>query len=780
MKRVIYVAGRVSMALALCVLLITSTLTSKPASAAEPIIGVTTKLTDLYQFKNKKLTPVAKASKNMTFIHLRKSGGYEQVQRSGKKYYIKSSDFKLRTSVKPTNPVTPPAPKRPAHVFVQVTKSAPVYTWKNGKLTENGVVSKNKTFRPYRISGRYFEVVSGASRVYIESSNTKVVLRNITKEDLQDKQLAPFISYHFSTQRQKHVPYFDRSNNTSNTVARAEETIGGLWTVPAPPGKLTVKDVSTFNWVNQIPFSSSNSFPFQIHGFYMLDTLTNAYTHNPDDRYLAYGREMIKSWDPKFPIERYKSVYKWAYNDHGAALRMIAFVNYWNEYRFSKENNDPEFHSQLLRMMYEHGNLLAEQSFYRSKNNHGIFQDMALLMIAETFPEMDRSAEWKRIANERFAAQIDHGISPTGLHLEHSPSYQLYLYQTLIGMIDWTEANGYALDEESKRRVREMPKFMAYMLKPNLKFVQFGDTYAEVMKSSSFPYIQNYPELLYSVTGGTQGQRPTERIIRQDDQYVFFRQHWGEEAPFNQAVNFAMTAGFHGMPHKHFDDLSIDLYGFGDDYIVETGRYGYARAFERYGVFKGEAHNSIHIEGEDFPVTVDKVGKSGITEAKQLPNGQFYTSGQHQLMTGTTHKRSVWYDTLQTFLVQDQLTSNKQNAFLQRFHLAPGFSIVEQTTDQVVATHTDGRTLHMIQLPTSTQGTLTVGDSHVSYADYTWFERKQLITRKVIKSGEYVTLLHLGKTPDDRVQSVNWVEGSEGRVIQYTLANGHTAEIQVN
>lgn len=781
MKQIIRNMEYVLVILTLCVTVAFGMVIPKGVDAEAPVFGATNKQTSLYQFQNKKLTVVGQAKKNTTYFHLRKSGSYEQVQRSGKKYYVRSSDFTLRVTGENKPPASKPTVvNRPVNVFIQSTAQVPTYVWKNGRLTENGYSVKGKTYRPYRISGRYFEVVSGTSRQYIEQKYAKVVLRNITKQDLTDDRLAPFISYYYSKQQEKHTPYFDRSNNIQNTASQANETITGVWTVPAPPKKLTVSDVGTFNWVNQIPFSSSNSFPFQVHGFYMLDTLTNAYSYNPDDRYMAYGREMIKSWDPKFPIEKYKSLYKWSYNDHGTALRMIAFVNFWNEYRFSKTNSDPMFHSQILRMVYEHGNLLAESSFYRPKNNHGIFQDMALFMIAETFPEMNHSEAWKRIANERFAAQVHHGISTTGLHQEHSPSYQLYLYQTLIGMIDWTEANGYTLDEESKRRVREMPKHMTYMLKPNLKFVQFGDTYAEVMKPSSFPYLEQHPNLLYSLTAGAQGEKPSDRIIRQDDQYVFFRQHWGDEAAFDQAINFGMTAGFHGMPHKHFDDLSIDLYGFGDDYIVETGRYGYARAFERYGVFKAEAHNSIQIEGEDFPVTVDKVGQSGITDAEQLPNGQFYTAGQHRLMTGTTHKRSVWYDTKQTFVIQDQLTSTKQNTFVQRFHLAPGFSVVGQSSDHVIATHTDGRTLEMIQLSTANEGQLSIGDSHVSYADYTWFERKQIITKKVMKNGEYVTLIHLGKTPEDRVQSASWVTGAEGKVVRYTLTNGHTEEIQVN
>lgn len=761
-----------SVAVLLTIALIISTISPTVVGATSEKIGYSNKQANLYKFVNQKLKSVTTVQKNKTFIVLRKSSSYYQVKRNGMVFYIHQKDMTLG------KPTTQSSTMYQANVFIQATKSSMLYVWKNGKLKEYKVGLKNKTYRPFRISGKYFQVYIEDKQVYLPFSSGKVVVRNLSDNDFKNTTLAPFISYYYSKQLKKKIPYYDRTNNTTSTIKQADQTLKGLWTVQAPPSEFTVTNVSKFNWVNQIPKSSSNSFPFQVHSFYVLDTLTNAYALNGNERYLAYGREMIKSWDPKFPINQYKTLYKWAYTDHGTALRTIAFINYWNEYRFSKQNTNPAFHSQLLSMIYEHAELLATDSFYRPKNNHGIFQDLALLMIAETFPEMDKSQKWKEIANTRFGAQIDHGLSASGLHGEHSPSYQLFMYQTLISMVEWSEKNGYDLDEEAKRRIRLMPNHMTHMLKPNLKFVQFGDTYAEVMKLNAFPYIEQYPELLYSLTAGKKGTKPEKNIIQEDNQYVFFRQHWGESEPFDQAIAFGMTAGFNGMAHKHFDDLSIDLYGFGNDYIVETGRYGYARAQERYGVFKGEAHNSIQIEGEQFPLTLNKVGQSSILESKQLPSGDYYTVGKHSLMSDTNHQRAVWYDREQTFIIHDTITANATKTFLQRFHLAPGFEIKIQGENEIVATNTDGRTLHLIQVPTESNKEITVGDSHVSYADYTWFPRKQIITKQVMKNGEYITVIHLGRTPTDTIQATELTKTDTGRLLRYDTATGsHTIEL---
>jgi hypothetical protein len=246
-------------------------------------------------------------------------------------------------------------------VYIEVTKNTQAYVLKDGEMVKTDRVNKNDTFRPHQISGRYFEVDSGDSTLYIEQSDSKVVLQNITPDEMNDSLLAPFILYYYAKQNEKNTPYFNHSYELSNAVSRADEAITGAWTVPAPPHQLTVNDVGTFDWVKQIPASTSNSFPFQVHGFYLLDTLTNAYIQNSNQDYLHYGRDMIRSWDSKFPVADRESVYKWAVDQHGTALRTISFVNYWNESRFLMKTEDAGFHSQLMRMLYEHAELLADE-----------------------------------------------------------------------------------------------------------------------------------------------------------------------------------------------------------------------------------------------------------------------------------------------------------------------------------------------------------------------------------------------------------------------------------
>ena len=65
----------------------------------------------------------------------------------------------------------------------------------------------------------------GNEQVYIPFSSAKVVLRNVTDEDFKDPTLAPFISYYYSKQSEKKIPYYDRSNNSTSTINQANQTL---------------------------------------------------------------------------------------------------------------------------------------------------------------------------------------------------------------------------------------------------------------------------------------------------------------------------------------------------------------------------------------------------------------------------------------------------------------------------------------------------------------------------------------------------------------------------
>ncbi|MBN8193766.1 alginate lyase family protein [Bacillus sp. NTK074B] len=651
-----------------------------------------------------------------------------------------------------------------------ITKATYLYMKPGGELVRYKYAGVGRTFdEPLKRSGDYFVIRPYSTSYYIPVSDVRLDTKSVYMDTLTSSNFDRLIQEFFTESQKGSHPYVYNKYAENDVIKYADSALKGEWKLLAHPYELAVNDLDTFDWRRQLP--SNNSFLFQLNYLMVVEQLTQAYRINGNPDYLAYARDIIEDWHEDFPIEGYRS-YKWGYNDHGTAIRTFILIDFWMTYKESPLNDlyHSEFSNELMTMFYEHGWLLNMWSFYRPNNNHGMFQDLALLAIAETFPEMSPSKEWKNTATSRLIDQIDHGISKNGLHMEHSPMYQHYIYTSLVGFLDWAEDNNFSLPSEMIRRVRLMPENLTYLTKPNGVLPIFGDSPASPMSVGIVPYSEDYPEMTYSMTGGQSGSVPKERSVNLSDQYAIFRQHWGENQPFKDSVFFGMTAGYHSTAHKQPDDLSIDLYGFGGDYIVETGRYAYFASEERRTAMSTGAHNIVQVEGSEFSLSSDNIGKSGIEEVTTNSDGTMEAVGSHQLIPGVTHRRRVLYDQEKTFLISDTLKGTYTRNFLQKFHLAPEFTVKKDDVRMTVAEHPSGRTLSMVQVYAPSLITESVGTSHVSYRDYTWTERPELTYAQENRSVRFMTLIHLGENPVDTIEDVDFERVDDQYVIHYKIA----------
>lgn len=228
-----------------------------------------------------------------------------------------------------------------------------------------------------------------------------------------------------------------------------------------------------------------------------------------------------------------------------------------------------------------------------------------------------------------------------------------------------------------------------------------------------------------------------------------------------------MFAGFHSTAHKHPDDLSFELYGFGGDYIVETGRYAYVSSPERSKAMSTEAHNVVQVEDKEFSLNQSNVGKSKINKVTIRKDGIMEASGYHNLIPGVTHERKVFYDQQKTFLIVDTLKSSYFQNYIQRFHLAPKFNLEKIDVRNTVATHPSGRTLTVMQLYAPSLITGEKGNSYVSYRDYEWVNRHQLMYKQSGRNVRFMTLLHLGESPEDIATYAKVFREGDNYIVKY-------------
>lgn len=661
--------------------------------------------------------------------------------------------------------------------FTEVGKDTVAYKLMPDKsMRPIATLSPNKRYDVVGVSGSYYQVEVDGRRTYVLKRDVPLKTVLLSPAVVSDSQYDRLLHNYTARSDKRDVPYYYGFLTEAQAVSQAESALAGNWRIGTSPGRQAVPDIETFDWERDIKVGDSTSFMFQVQYWMVLNQVTMAYHYTKDTKYLAYGKQLVESWVNQYPTAQYKR-YPNAYHQQGTAIRTFHLINFWNQYKRSRLNNDPAFSALVLRTVEGHGDVLSTPSFYRAHHNHGIFQDMALTDIAETFPELERSSEWRELASERLTEQLDHSLSEDYVHLEHSPGYQVYTYEMLYRFNRWIEANGFTTSPRLDD-VTYMPETLVHLVKPNRTLPLFGDTTGEPRTTSMISTMRDYPHLLFAVTGGKDGVRPLERTKQLHTQYAVLREHWGETEPFAEAVSLMMTAGFHNTAHKHQDDLSIDLYGYGRDFIVETGRFGYTNLPERNQALHVNAHNTINTGSRQLTLHASTLGKSGIQSVEETEGLQRATGYSELMGQGIHHTRSIAHDQTGTVLVADTIRSDSSASFTQRFHLGVGLELIEEKESESVFQDKEGRTLQVLQLPITSPSTLRVEPSFVAYRDFEWAPRQQVVTTKTGAGTSFVTLFHMSKT-GSRVTFSRVTETEATYVVSYSLSDGSSRTIEM-
>lgn len=640
---------------------------------------------------------------------------------------------------------------------------------------QTSVTTEYRIIRPY---GRYTIIRSRSRQLLVLTSVMELIpARPLTKTRLADCLNRTFL-HDYMRQKTTLVPYAYERLTDEQAVTFADDTLAGEWYIPTAPHRIHVQDVDTFDWDQDVPSADSTSFRFQLHYWTTVNQLTRAYRVTGRLDYLAYAERVIRSWTAHHSmICTYNRV---AYHEHGTAVRVFHLLSFWDAYRQSPLHRDPRWTERVLTVIYDHAVLLASPAFYRVRHNHGLFQDMALLAIAETFPEFDKSEDWGRIARKRLKDQLEASLSDDGTHLEHSPGYHVYVYHTLARFYEWAEANHVHLPERFGV-IRRMPEQLAFMMKPNRTLPIVGDTSGHIRSTGLIPDVKDFPTLAYALSCGTEGIEPTELVKKLGSQYAVMREYWAHpKRTFTDATHIMMTAGYNGHAHKHADDLSLELYGLGRDFIVETGRFGYTNRSERAQALRVAAHNTVHRLGEELDLSVEQIGQSGIVSVESGQRSSIAYGVSRLIGNGVIHERRLIYDKARTLLVYDHITSPEPDMFVQRFHLGAGLELVAGSgrTRDVLFHDSTRRSIQFVQLLQAEGSYMDIEMSHVASRDFEWVPRRQVVSVEYGTDVCYLTLIRLDRTNNPIVKTK--VERRKDlQIVTYWLASGTKHTIRV-
>jgi hypothetical protein len=280
----------------------------------------------------------------------------------------------------------------------------------------------------------------------------------------------------------------------------------------------------------------------------------------------------------------------------------------------------------------------------------------------------------------RIDMQLSHGITEEGVLKENSSIYH-------FAMIDHVRRANSILEYYGRVRVfREtedkMKDFVAAILRPDGSTADFGDTAMPV----DLP--DDHGDMIYLFSQGKRGSRPS-RLDRffPKSVYATFRDRWWPTDEFDMGVHTLFLAGFNSISHKHRDDLSFTIYGYGEDWLVDAGMYKYDErdAFQQYAR-SARAHNTVSIDNVDFPIVRSLVGTTKITHCYSGVDAAFVEAST-RAYAGVKFSRKLLFIRPNIWIVEDHLEdmNNATHDFVQHFHFAPDKKVKRTGTGLLVS-----------------------------------------------------------------------------------------------
>ncbi|QPF37856.1 heparinase II/III family protein [Acinetobacter sp. TTH0-4] len=308
-----------------------------------------------------------------------------------------------------------------------------------------------------------------------------------------------------------------------------------------------------------------------------------SYYHLDDEKNELILKDMfdyISCWnDYKRSSDSDNDLMLW--HDHASALRLRNLAVSFSV--LSKSGMllvDSVQYKLLINLIYEHIVFLSKDEFYSKFTNHGFDQSLFLYYACLEFeyliPELETI---KVLAQQRILDEINYAFCPDGGHKENSPAYLNFGIKQCLMVLEmakhYHQDFGGKLDNLNEMLDRSTMALL-FTIKPDGYLPLIGDTSKyKVLDLFNGYHCQNYPYFKYAVTAGKKGDQPAMNyLVLPETGYAYYRSTW-EKDNFTDAVYLTFKASFHSNYHRHDDDLSITLYAYGEDWLIDGGIYKY-------------------------------------------------------------------------------------------------------------------------------------------------------------------------------------------------------------
>ena len=417
--------------------------------------------------------------------------------------------------------------------------------------------------------------------------------------------------------------------------------------------------------------------------------LGKAYLYTGKEEYAACFVRLAKSWLSQSKLCDETKNGSWRSLEAGLrcenwlrAMRMFA----------SSPSVPPTLFDEMNASLAVHSDYLQETSAdFHVLSNWGVLQDNGLFLLGLYFDKPALCA----LAVSRLAVNVDIQVMRDGSHWEQSPMYHCEVLHCFLNVVLAARQNGYALPKEFEASVQRMCAALGAWIKPNgflpmqgdsddidardllalgavlfadgsLKFAANSRVFEENIWDCGPAFIEQYQAIAALAPAC-----PSRELA--DSGNWFMREDNSETA-----VWMHFHCGCLGSGHGHADQLHIDLAAFGEDVLIDSGRYTYVDSPIRKALKSAEAHNTTRVDGIEFSEQLDSWGyrtlANPIKEQAVFTPKADYVSGAHlgYFANGVFVRRRVLYIKPDIFVVFDTFCAKGTHSYEAAFHFGEG------------------------------------------------------------------------------------------------------------
>ncbi|WP_368842400.1 heparinase II/III family protein [Kocuria sp. CPCC 205235] len=402
-----------------------------------------------------------------------------------------------------------------------------------------------------------------------------------------------------------------------------------------------------------------------VHSWEFMTPILEAWNETGEDRFVEWAVHRALTWFEAFPSIDFNSM---AWYDMALSYRSVALQALVRSSAACDSVTDEQF-EQLLRLALLQRDAHWQEESFNARNNHGYYSAVSQVVLANAIGSLPGMRALRTQGNERLRLMTDSQFLSDGGHAEHSPDYHRMLLSSFEGAIKVEAID----DPEVLDRIRKAAEVLGWMVLPNNRILQMGDSPERLMSGSQRSMS---PTTEWVLSKGKRGHAPKRKsFLLAESGYAFVRDLASGDQAESKSSYLAMTAGFHSRTHKHCDDQSLVWFEKGEEILVDGGRYRYGELLppdselRASGFYYADpirqymescaAHSTLSLDGDLQDRRRPPYG-SGIQDLKENQDGSFVIDSKvpHE---GWSSHRTVTYRPGSSLIIEDEIIADDED-----------------------------------------------------------------------------------------------------------------------